>query len=177
MRPWSPAPNMSGLIRPATPAEAELLPEIERSAGEAFRGSVHDWVADHDVTPADAYPPLIASGLVWVALTGDSPAGFVACEAFDDALHVWELAVRHDRQGRGLGRSLMRAAIEAAAARHLPVVTLTTFLNIPWNAPFYESLGFRVIAASEMPSRLAEALSGETARGLIDRCAMALRIV
>jgi ribosomal protein S18 acetylase RimI-like enzyme len=167
---------MSGLIRPAMLAEAELLPEIERSAGEAFRGSVHNWVADHDVTPADAYPPLIASGLVWVALDGEAPAGFVACEAFGDALHVWELAVHHDRQGRGLGRSLMRAAVEAAAARQLSVVTLTTFLNIPWNAPFYEGLGFRVIAAPEMPTRLSEVLSGEAARGLTDRCAMARRI-
>ena len=32
-------------------------------------------------------------------------------------------------------------------ALHLPAVTLTTFRDVPWNAPFYARLGFRVIEA------------------------------
>jgi len=70
----------------------------------------------------------------------------------------------------------LRTALQAAIACGLPSVTLTTFLNIPWNAPFYESLGFRGISTSDMPARLAEVLAGEAARGLTDRCAMTLRI-
>ena len=47
---------------------------------------------------------LLADGLVWVAEADGALVGFAACEAFDDALHLWELAVRRECQGRGVGR-------------------------------------------------------------------------
>ncbi len=129
-------------IRLATPADAARLPRIERSAGRAFLGTAQAAVAAGPVSPARWYGPFIARGLVWVAELAGPPAGFAAAEPFDDALHLWELAVRRPDQGRGLGRALVAAVTAEARGRRLPAVTLTTFRHIPWNGPFYARLGF-----------------------------------
>jgi GNAT superfamily N-acetyltransferase len=102
--------------------------------------------------------------------------GFAATEPFEDALHLWELAVRQDAQGRGLGRGLMAAVIADAKARTLPAVTLTTFRDIAWNGPFYRSLGFVEPADAELNPRLAATLAREVTLGLdvANRCAMRL---
>jgi GNAT superfamily N-acetyltransferase len=161
-------------VRHAETRDLFALPDIERSAGETFRNSAHPWVADHAPSPAEAYLDMAADGLVWVVAQETQLAGFVACEAFGDTLHVWELAVRQDCQGRGLGRALMGAAIEEADRRATRAVTLTTFRNVAWNAPFYERMGFRTIEPEDLDLRLAQTLANEAARGLSDRCAMVL---
>lgn len=167
---------MSVVVRLARADEAELLPQIERSAAETFRGSAHAWIADDEVSPASFHRNLAETGHVWVAEVEGDLAGFLTGEAFEDALHIWEFAVSHDHQGQGLGRALIRSAVATAAERGLPAVTLTTFSNIAWNAPFYERLGFRKLDAHERPDRLSAILAKEAARGLTDRCAMRLTL-
>jgi ribosomal protein S18 acetylase RimI-like enzyme len=130
------------------------------------------------VTPAAFYAPLVVQDLVWVAVDADRLVGFAVCEVFDDALHLWELAVRHEAQGRGAGRALVATAIAEARARRLPGVTLTTFRDIPWNAPFYARSGFRELAAEELNPRLTEVRAREAEHGLdiSQRCAMRLEL-
>jgi GNAT superfamily N-acetyltransferase len=45
---------------------------------------------------------------------------------------------------RGIGRRLVDAAVEAARERGYRELTLRTFLEVPWNAPFYLTCGFVV---------------------------------
>ena len=60
-------------IRAARPEDAAYLPTIERSAGALFRTAPGlEWVAEHSVTPADFYAPLIAAGTVWVVEAADA---------------------------------------------------------------------------------------------------------
>lgn len=158
------------IVRPALLGDAERLPAVERSAAEAFRGQLHDWIADDSVAEPAFHAPLIEAGTVWVAETDGEMAGFVSCQMVDAHLHVWELAVALPFQRRGVGRALMACAIEHAQRMGLASVTLTTFENVSFNAPFYASIGF---AMDEPPSpRLAGILDGERARGLTHRCAM-----
>lgn len=132
-------------IRPARYADLAQLPLIERSAAKTFRGSSEDAIADDSVSPVEFYIPFQSDGLVLVAEGETGIDGFAACQACADALHLWELAVRHDAQRRGLGRGLVTATLDLARARGLPAVTLSTFREIAWNAPFYRSLGFREV--------------------------------
>lgn len=152
------------------------MPEIERSAAEAFRGSSQPAIADDPPSPADSYPPMLAEGLVWVAEDAGALIGFAAAQAFQDALHLWELAVRHDRQGQGAGRALVTAAIDEARRLELSAVTLSTFRDIAWNGPFYARLGFRELAPHELNGRLTAILMRERRLGLDAeaRCAMRL---
>ena len=161
-------------VRLATEADIPALPRIERSAGEAFRGTDQAWIADDIVAEADAYPPLIAAGGVWVAEDEGVVAGFISTERLDDAFHILELAVGHGQQRKGIGAALMRVALDHARAANYRTATLTTFRAIPWNAPFYARLGFELLDAP--PAVLAAILTDEAARGLTDRCAMRLTL-
>lgn len=169
----------AAFIRQARADELPKLPEIERSAAALFEGADQPMDILTNVTPAEAWTPRQAAGTVWVADDGaGEPIGFLAAEVFKDELHVWELDVRHDFQGRGLGRRLMTHAIDWAQARGLARVTLTTFRHIAWNGPFYASMGFVEAAGEELSVRLAEVLSLEASKGLdpADRCAMVLEL-
>ena len=45
-------------------------------------------------------------------------------------------------------------------------MTLTTFEHVPWNAPYYERHGFRVLAEHEVGDELRRLRDEETAQGL-----------
>ena len=50
-----------------------------------------------------------------------------------------------DHAGRGVGRALLRAGCDWAAARGYPELTLATYRDVPWNGPFYASEGFEEV--------------------------------
>jgi GNAT superfamily N-acetyltransferase len=165
---------MSYSIRLAQFSETELLPQIEDSAGMAFLESSQPAAAMMAARTVAFYRPLVAKGLVWVALDARGPVGFACTEVFEDGLHLWEVAVLHEAQGRGAGRTLLATVIADARRRSAPAVTLTTFRDVPWNAPFYARLGFEALEEAQLPPRLAAIRAEEDAAGLTDRCAMRL---
>jgi len=171
--------NPAVLIRLADAEDAAHLPEIERSSGEAFR-ALPDlaWIADDAVMSAEQHAELIAAGGVWVAATETRLVGFISAATETDGLPVWQMAVAHDAQGRGVGRALLNAVIESARARNVSEVTLTTFRDVAWNAPFYARSGFRILEARCLNERLRGVLASEIANGLpgARRCAMQLRL-
>ncbi|HEX8901207.1 GNAT family N-acetyltransferase [Vitreimonas sp.] len=164
-------------IRAATLEDAQFLPEIERSSGEAFR-AVPDlaWIADDSVMSAEQHAPLIEAGGVWVAVKEARLVGFIAVEALPDAMHIWQMAVLRGEQGHGLGRALLNTVIETACSRRAAAVTLTTFRDVVWNAPFYAASGFRILEPDALCERLRGVLANEVAHGLPGerRCAMRL---
>ncbi len=165
-------------IRLAISEDADALPAIEQSAGLAFRAIPElAWLADGDNVSPGRHRALIAQGACWVAADDqDRPVGFLSAEVIGDALHIWELDVRLDRQGQGIGRALLERAIADVGRRGLAAVTLTTFRAVTWNAPFYRKVGFRVLEGAEIDERLATLLQEEAAHGLPAdrRCAMRL---
>jgi GNAT superfamily N-acetyltransferase len=161
-------------IRLAGAHDAPALPAVEQSAGALFR-SIPDlaWVADEAIGSAEDFLPAIAARTVWVGEDGEAGVigelrGVVAV----GVLHMVELEVAIEFQRRGLGRQLLDIAIDAARARGLRAITLTTFRHVPWNAPFYARYGFVELKDAELDARLRQTLVGENARGLLDRCAM-----
>jgi GNAT superfamily N-acetyltransferase len=127
---------------------------------------------------AEDHRPLAVQGLVWVAEDAGRLIGFATCEAFEHELHLWELAVRQEAQRKGAGRALIAAVVDEARARGLPEVTLTTFRDIPWNAPFYARCGFVEIPEAEFGPFLTLVRAKETEIGLdvANRCAMRLAL-
>ena len=77
-----------------------------------------------------------------VLVTGDPPVGFVCVGLVDRTPHIWQLSVHPGHARQGLGRALMEAACDWARAERFEAITLTTYRDVPWNGPFYESLGF-----------------------------------
>ncbi|RVD79756.1 GNAT family N-acetyltransferase [Pseudomonas koreensis] len=171
---------MSFVVRRARHSDAAALPAIERSAAELFRvDPALAWLADAPVPDAEQHLQAVRSALVWVTEHTDQQlGGFLRAVEVDNQLHVEELSVSQHFQGQGMGRKLLLMAIEYAAERQLRAVTLTTFSDLPWNAPFYQRIGFSLLTPQETPAHLLDALNSEAAHGLpIERrCAMHLEL-
>lgn len=167
-------------IRLAREDEIETLRQIERSAAQAFRlVEAFSWLVTGDVQSAEQHRTLIAQQTNWVAVNAaDHPLGFLSAERTGNELHIWEISVGHLHQGSGIGRQLIRHAVDAATALGLAAVTLTTFRTIPWNGPFYERMGFRVLEEADLTPRLKAVLDDEDEHGLRRdmRCAMSLSL-
>ncbi|GAB3586811.1 GNAT family N-acetyltransferase [Amycolatopsis endophytica] len=145
-------------IRAADPADFTHLPEIERSAGECFRDIGMPEIADDDLpTPEELarYP------FAWVAVLTD-PVAYLVAAPVDGGLHIEQVSVHASVARRGIGRALIE---EAARAGH-PALTLTTFAEVPWNAPYYERCGFVRLGADELSPGLRRIREEEAARGL-----------
>ena len=159
--------------------DVNRLPNIERSAGENFRGWPElAWIADDEDMSPELHREYVIKGTSWVAEVDHQIVGFLCAQSAGRDLHIEELAVQREWQGQGIGRRLMKTAIAYAHRHSFKSVTLTTFKEVPWNEPFYRSLGFELIDGEKMEPRLEQILQAEIRRGLPGalRCAMRLWI-
>ena len=156
-------------IRHAEPTDLARLTLIEEAADRLFP---EGRIPEPETMPRAELERAHADGLLWVATSEDGPAGFAVCGVTDGLLHLYLLAVHPARGRRGIGTALVRTVLAEARARALPGVTLTTFRDLPWNAPFYERLGFRPLEEAELSPALRTILSREAAAGLTNLVAM-----
>ncbi|TDD88190.1 GNAT family N-acetyltransferase [Actinomadura rubrisoli] len=123
-------------VRPAGPADMAGLPAIENSADEVFAA------AGIVFPPGPTVIEKMIEDAAEIIVAGDPPVGFAAVEPLDGAVHLEQIAVRADLMGRGIGVRLLRAVRDRAAAAGSPGVSLLTFRNVRWNAPWYAAHGF-----------------------------------
>lgn len=165
-------------IRRARLDEAPLLPEIEHSSDQVYRGTDLAWVADAPPPAPNHYQPMVQAGWVWVSAGGtdDRPVAFIACSVSADGGAVRQLATALEHQQKGHGTALLRTAIAWARRRGLPRLMLATGRNVPWNAPYYRRFGFED-AHAPLPT-LERLLADEAAQGydLATRVAMVLTL-
>lgn len=162
-------------LRLARPEDADAMPAIEMAAGTLFESIEGlSGIAGKHAIPADRHRRLIRKGHCLTAFVDDRAVGFIATEPFQSELHVWEISVHPDAQQRGIGAGLMRACMVDARNSGFKAVTLTTYRDVPWNAPFYARLGFEEVTALDAHPRLAGELANEVDDGLPAerRCAM-----
>ena len=154
------------VIRAARPTDYRLLPDVERQAGERFREVGLDDIADHEPFDADE---LAAAVIVFVATPddgGDEPLGYAMVELVDDHAHLEQLSVLPEHGGRGIGTELLDAVARWASSQGHPEITLTTFRDVPFNAPLYAKLGYEVVPEDEWTDALRERVAHEATLGL-----------
>ncbi|MGW6062454.1 GNAT family N-acetyltransferase [Streptomyces sp. NPDC055189] len=162
-------------IRPATSAELPALQDIERAAGEAFRPLGMAAIADDEPPAIDLLESFRAAGRAWVAAEedrhgdGDSdgtPVAYLISEPVDTAEHIEQITV-HPRAARlRIGQALIEHTAERAREEGREALTLTTFADVPWNAPYYARIGFRVLAEAELTPGLRKIRAHEAELGL-----------
>jgi len=166
-------------IRSAGAGELEALRAIEMDAVMALIDAGVPFPGEPHPLSSEQLAIYRMDGLLIVAADAeDTAVGFVAAEQVGDMLHIAEIDVLRVLQGKGIGRLLMQAAIDAARDRGLSAVALTTDRFVVFNYPFYRSLGFEEPEAEHMPAGLRAILDAEVANGMgADRRAgMVLRL-
>jgi len=155
-------------IRVATLDEVPQLTAVERAACARFAALGLADVMTTLVTPLDDLVAGARDGSLFVAVDDDGGVivGFALASPLDGALHLDELDVLPSHGRRGIGRALVGAVVDLAHQRGLARVTLSTMRSIPWNAPWYATLGFRALGEAEMTPALRELRELERARGL-----------
>ncbi|KAK4503866.1 hypothetical protein PRZ48_004781 [Zasmidium cellare] len=92
---------------------------------------------------------------------GNEPVGFASAFPKDDVLYVNEVVVDLACQGKGVGGLLMKAILDWARDRKqnegkTSKVSLMTYAEVPWNAPWYRKFGFKDVDAATIGPKHAE---------------------
>ncbi|MFJ3788782.1 GNAT family N-acetyltransferase [Kitasatospora sp. NPDC090091] len=154
-------------IREVRTGDLPLLQDIERAAGRCFRDIGMPEIADDEPLPLDELARYQRAGLAWVAVDeADVPVAYLIAEQVDGNLHVEQVSVHPDSARRGIGRSLLDHLAERAAAHGIPALTLTTFADVPWNAPYYARCGFRPLEDDLLSPDQLDIRAREAAHGL-----------
>jgi len=153
-------------IVPARPEHLREIPNIELAAARLLSGHAPESVL-RETTNDAVLQEALRQGHLWVAQAGDVPVGFAHVEVIDArTAHLEEIDVLPAHGRRGLGTRLVEEVCRWADTAGYDSITLTTFRDVPWNMPFYERLGFRVIGGAELSAALHAIVEDETRRGL-----------
>ncbi|MGH3350491.1 MAG: GNAT family N-acetyltransferase [Nocardioides sp.] len=154
-------------IRPARTDDVARLREIEVAAGVGFRHLDMAAIADDDPPSAEVLEDYILGGRAWVATEeADRPVAYLVADTVDDAAHVEQVSVDPRHARLGLGAALIDEAESWARHHRLTMLTLTTFAEVPWNAPYYQRLGFRVVPGEDLGDGLRQVRDHEAHLGL-----------
>ena len=154
-------------VRAPMAGELPQLQAIGLAAGRRFATVGLEAVAEDPPIGLAALDAWRRAGRAWVTTDRDGhPVGFVVVDLVDGAAHIEEVSVRPDLEGRGHGSALLRQVEAWARRKGLPAVTLTTFAEVPWNRPWYERRGYRVLAEEEWTPGLVARRRVEADHGL-----------
>lgn len=84
----------------------------------------------------------------------DKPVGFALVIIMGNYAHLHKLSVDPAHGRKGLGTRLVKKVIQFAETSDLYGVTLSTFRDVAWNAPFYYNLRFREMRDEEIGTNL-----------------------
>lgn len=156
-------PETGYSTRLARADELEELQQIERAAGTLFAEIGWQEVAESDPLPLDFLREQQQAGLIWVAVDKeDQVVGFAVVTELEGTCFLEEISVHPAHGRRGVGKFLIEMLCGWASENGYPAMTLTTFQDAPWNAPYYLRLGFRVLEGDELSPGLREVLEEET---------------
>lgn len=154
-------------FRFAEPHDVETIRAVEFDASLRFVSVGMTGIADAPPMAREVVERKIAAREIIVALDEQTAcAGFVMFEPQPMRIYVQELDVLNSHAGRRIGAALLEEVAQIARARHLTQLVLSTYRDVPWNAPYYRRLGFRDLDPSELDAALLARRDAHIARGL-----------
>lgn len=127
-------------VRLAEQQDLEVIEQIENDADQLLIRHLEpeSW------SPAPTgLARLSESGFLLVVELDHGPvAGFVHVLEVGGFCHLEQLSVAPDQARHGLGRALVEAAKQEATERGYSQISLRTYADVPWNAPFYATADF-----------------------------------
>ncbi len=165
---------MSFTLRSANERDITAMQALERDASEAFLAIGYDFCVG-PVRDDWEHRKAIHDGAALIAECGEETAGFILLWPVDGNGHIIEVSVAKRFQKRGAGRMLIAAGEDWAGKANLPFMTLTTFRDVSWNAPFYRSIGYIEFDPGAEDVELARIQADEAAHGFHARPRVAMK--
>ncbi len=135
-------------VRPARARDLPLIAAIEDAGLPMFEDVLGDLTGDALASPAPSGQERAGQpGFLLVA--GDPVIGFAHVVDLVAHAHLAQISVHPDHGRRGVGAALLEAAAERATLKGHGSLTLTTYADLPWNAPFYARHGFEEFAPDD----------------------------
>ena len=162
-------------LRNTAPKDISTLQILEAAAAQRFLAIPELAIlADSNVTDSQTHEQSIAQELAWlVEDDSDRILGFCYVQQLADSLYLAEISTHPAARGLGVGRMLVTHIRQVAAKRGLPSITLTTYVDVPWNALWYQRQGFTVLDSSSLCPELSEIVESQAkALMLLPRCVM-----
>ncbi len=144
-------------VRTVEAGEEDLLPAIEAASDRLLR-PLGIWPLP---APGPAAQAATGAPTMVTLVAARPPVGFARIERVDGHPHLGQLSVLPEYGCIGIGTALVEAACWWSRQQGAEVLTLTTFVDVPFNAPFYRRLGFRDLERSEVGPQLAGLIDGE----------------
>jgi GNAT superfamily N-acetyltransferase len=155
------------LVRLARVSDLRKLPAIEMAAAQRFHTSLHPAAADGYPISVALLQSWLAHDGVWVAETPSHElAGFAAWVPLALDMYVVELDVLPRHAGQRIGAQLLDQLSKLGDRLGFERLILRTFSDVPWNAPYYERLGFEALGECEEHPELRSIRQQETSVGL-----------
>lgn len=142
-------------VRPATPADAEALPDLHTAAAEASGPGYYDdgavaWWAKRGERSSEDYPVAESDQHFTVCVRGGEVVGFGHLALDEAAVHA--VYVHPDHARVGVGSALLVELEGFARGRGLDALSLQSSLNA---VGFYERAGYERVGREESPGGLA----------------------
>lgn len=140
------------MIRRPRRHEIKLLPQVENAADLRYRRVGLQLVIDMPPASVASLEAGRREDRVWVAVSRfDRPVGFALMKVIGGTAWLDQLSVLDRWQGSGLGAALIDRTASAARARGFDALYLSTYRDVPWNAPFYARRGFEEVPRADWP--------------------------
>jgi len=158
-------------LRLAEPQDVAALPEIEKVAGLLFKGHPTDLGIPDELydrpNSVETFTAAQTAGRLWVACgPAREPIGFALVLDIAGFAHLEELDVLPSYGRQGVGSALLATVCTWANTAGYPAVTLRTFRDVPWNAPFYHRRGFQIVESAALSAEHVQLEASERQRGL-----------
>ncbi|AFY91499.1 GNAT family N-acetyltransferase [Chamaesiphon minutus] len=154
-------------IRSARIEELPLLAPIERAAAVLFLDTRYAFLVNAEPLPLDFVQQQFRLGLVWVAVDlHQTVVGHAIAREVDETLYLQQIDVAPEHGRKGIGSALVNAICDRATHLGYRIVSLSTFRDIPWNAPFYAKLGFCPVSEAELTTGFQQIRFKEVEAGL-----------
>ena len=146
-------------LRIALPEDIPFLNGIELASARRLPVDILPEPLRSDAVPQEMLREAQEAGMLWVVTDQgalcraekDTPIGYCLLQSIRGLALLSQIDVAEEHGRRGLGRALVQKAIKRAQELGFGWLYLTTFENIPWNAPFYASMGFERVPEGGAP--------------------------
>ncbi len=152
-------------FRSGAVGDIPAIAAIERASASRFLDIGMVEIANDDPTPSAVLLERIGQDRLFVAVDA-KPISYVIFGLVDDQLYIEQIDVDPEYTGKRIGAALIGLVEERARKEGRQGLLLSTFRDVPWNAPYYRRLGFTDIADAALSPALVQIRQEHIERGL-----------